>query len=419
MMHAEQLGSRHGRLDWWRTIAAMAVAVLILVAATPAQAQTYTILHNFTGYGDGGDPWAPLTMDAAGNFYGTTQLGGSAGYGVVFKLSHQGAGWILSTLYTFQGGEDGAYPLGGVTLGPDGSLYGTTNAGGVGCNPEGCGTVFKLRPSAAVCRAASCPWTETVLYRFTGGSDGAYPSLENLIFDQAGNLYGTTAQGGINRQGLVFELIPSNGHWTENVLYRFTGNGDGLIPAGGVTFDNAGNLYGTCAYSSGGGGTVYELSPSGAGWTEKTLHSFVQSQNDGFEPSGGVVIDAQGNLYGTTEYGGYYQQGTAYQLSPSNGNWNFTLLHSFEGNEGPGDTPTLDAAGNVYGTSQYSGGDGLVFELSPYNGGWNYSNLHVFDYSDGYLPYASVIFDRQGNLYGTTSEGGSDFAGVIFEITPN
>ncbi len=417
-MHSKQFGSRHGRLDRWMTIAAMAVAVL--VAATQVQAQTYTILHNFTGYGDGGDPWAPLTLDAAGNFYGTTQLGGSAGYGVVFKLTHQGAGWLMSTLYTFHGGEDGAYPLGGITIGPDGSLYGTTNAGGLPNCFGGCGTVFRLRPPATACRAVFCSWSETVLYRFTGGSDGESPYMERLTFDAAGNLYGTASGGGLGRQGVVFELVPHNGGWTENVLYAFSGNGDGTGPTSSVVFDSAGNLYGTCADSSGGGGIVYELSPSPSGWTENILHHFRQNPNDGFGAVGGVVLDAQGNLYGTTMEGGLYQAGTVYELTPANGSWTFTLLYSFPAsNGGPTDAPLLDAEGNLYATSSSSGGNGLVFELSPYNGGWNYNTLHIFDYSDGYLPYAGVIFDRQGNLYGTTSEGGSDFAGVIFEITPN
>ena len=208
--------------------------------------------------------------------------------------------------------------------------------------------------------------------------------------------YGTAAGGGIGRQGVVFELVPHNGGWTENVLYAFDGNGDGTGPASSVVFDSAGNLYGTCADSSGSGGIVYELSPSPSGWTENILHRFHGGANDGFGAVGGVAIDAQGNLYGTTLYGGYYQQGTAYELSLSNGNWNFILLHSFESNEGPADTPTLDAAGNVYGTSLYSGGNvGLVFELSPDNGGWAYNNLHVFSGSDGEIPYAGVIFDRQ------------------------
>src|SRR5271169_6626419 len=183
------------------------LCALTTVALQSAQAQTVTILHSFTGHGDGGAPYAGLTMDQAGNFYGTT-LAGGAGYGTVFKLTHSGSNWVLSTVYAFQGGNDGGYPTARVVFGPDHVLYGTTSGDG---DNGGQGTVFNLRPPSHPCRSINCPWTETVLYRFTGTDDGGYPGYGDLTFDAAGNIYGTTMDGGANCSpyyncGVVFEL---------------------------------------------------------------------------------------------------------------------------------------------------------------------------------------------------------------------
>ena len=175
------------------------VLLLVLLTPQPAQAQTFKVIYNFTGGQDGGAPGAGLTMDRAGNLYGTATGGGSSGNGTVFKLSHKGSGkgsgWVLAPLYSFQGGNDGATPIARVIFGPDGSLYGTTTYGGIqGCRfgYDTCGTVFKLQPPPVACKTALCPWTETVLYRFTGGSDGGHPQNGDLLFDQSGTLYGTT-----------------------------------------------------------------------------------------------------------------------------------------------------------------------------------------------------------------------------------
>ena len=343
-----------------------------------AQAQTYTVLHYFTGGGDGSEPIAGLTMAGAGNFYGATAYGGSADGGTVFKLRQAGSGWVLSTLYNFQGGYDGAEPDAPPTIGPDGSLYGTTYEGGSGCG-IGCGTVYKLTPPANSCKSASCPWTKTVLHFFqsSSGADGAFPGYGKLIFDQAGNLYGATSAGGTNGFGTVFELTPSNGSWTETILYSFSTYEDGFLPYSGVIFDSVGNLYGTTqnggAYSH---GNVYELSPTGSGWTKSTLWSFDGSVNQGAGATGGVVMDAQGNLYGRTISDGPQYGGTAYQLSPSNGQWNYTLLAGLPpADYGPLDAPTLDAAGNVYLTSKGAPGNGTVVEVTPSSGGWQLNIL--------------------------------------------
>ena len=389
------------------------VSVLMVITTQAAQAQTLTVLHSFSGGADGDSPSAGLTMDKGENLYGTTEYG-AAGSGTVFKLSHSGSGWVLSTLYTFQGGNDGGYPEARVVFGPDGGLYGTTSAGGF----DGFGTVFELRPPATACKSASCPWAETVLYRFQGGSDGVGPAYGDLTFDQMGNLYGTTLGGGLElcggSCGVVFELTRSNGGWAESVLYSFTGGNDGGTPYSGVILDSSSNLYGT-AYSGGAdsAGTVYELTPSGSGWTEKTLTDF--AGGGGF-PLGGLTFDPQGNLYGTGFAGG-----TAFELQPSNGSWGYNLLYTFNGFDGPFGSLTLDASGNLYGTNATGGAydQGFVFKLTPSNGGWNFTDLYDFTGgNDGAFPVSNVILDAKGNLYGTTYLGGTDGFGVVWEFTP-
>lgn len=227
--------------------AATLVASLILMAmvavAPGAQAQMFTALHSFTGGPDGGEPIAGVAMDTAGNLYGATYKGGTSGLGVVYKLAHKGSGWVLSELYSFRSGAGGSVPIGGVTVGSDGNLYGTTTSGG----QYGDGTVYELSPPPTVCKAILCPWTETVLYQFTGGTDGGAPD-DAVIFDSAGNLYGTASYGGTTSNGVVFKLTRSGSSWSESVLYSFAGTPDGWGPWSGVSFDSNGNLYGTTLF---------------------------------------------------------------------------------------------------------------------------------------------------------------------------
>lgn len=420
MTRPEKIQGKAIRLNAMAALVGMFVLSMAAVHAAPAQ--TYNVLHTFRGP-DGAVPFAGLTMDRTGNLYGTTTEGGSS-YGTVFKLTREGSASILTKLYGFKGGSDGSTPYARVIIGPDGTLYGTTTAGGGGTCTGGCGTVFNLRPSLAVCRSVSCPWSETVLYRFTGGSDGGVPLFGDLIFDHAGNLYGTTSAGG-NASGncapagcgVVFELTPAHGGWTETVLHNFSLDGrDGDYPASGVIFDNSGNLYGTTVFGGANYfGAVYELTPSGSSWVENTLYSF---GTEGDQPFGGLVIDRAGNLYGSTALGGPGGGGTIYELTPSGGNWTFTLLHSFTGGGGPEDSLTMDAAGNLYGTALIDGlnGVGSVFKLTPGSGGWTYVDLYDFDNGD--FPSGNVILDSSGNLYSTTEYGGSGGQGVVWEITP-
>ncbi len=301
---------RFGGIDLWMAIAASAIAILMIVAASEAQGQTFTILHNFSGP-DGGNPEAGLIMDQSGNLYGTAYSGGNfsgvcqgVGCGVVFELTRHASNWTLNPLYKFSG-PDGSNPSSRVISGPDGSLYGTTVYGGA----SNAGVVFRLQPPATACKAVLCPWRETVLYSFTGGNDGGYPTYGDLAFDQAGNIYGTTSYGGNTTGycsdyggcGVVFELSPSPEAWTENVLHAFQFS-DGAYPYAGVIFDSAGNIYDTA--EAGGtlaGGVVYELTPSGSGWTETVLHNFNEvNGEDGGQAYGGLIADSSGDFYGVT-----------------------------------------------------------------------------------------------------------------------
>ena len=398
-------------------LAVIVAATLLLWAIAPAaRAQTINVLHSFTGHGAGSLPVAGVTLDRAGNLYGTTSDIDLGGPGTVYKLSRAGSGWILSTLYSFNHPNDPTKIYAPVVFGPDGALYGTGYDGG----ENTLGAVYSLRPPANACKSVSCPWTLTILYSFNFGNDAIHPYLGNLIFDSASNIYGTTYSGGTFVRGTVFKLTHTGNSWSESLLYSFSGGNDGSFPENGVVLDSAGNLYGTTsAGGSNGYGTVFELSPSGGGWTETTPYSFTDGA-DGANPIGGVAIDAQGNLYGTASQGGT-GAGTAWELSPSGGGWTFTVVHTFSGDTNPGPlaTPTLDPAGNIYGTSETNGHQsGLVFELTPASGGWNYTS-YDFNGSNGASPQSGVTLDAGGNLYGTASSGGGSCdCGVVWEVTP-
>jgi uncharacterized repeat protein (TIGR03803 family) len=395
--------------------------MLIVVAPQPAQAQTFQVLHNFTAGEDGAHPSAGVTLDGAGNLYGTTPAG-AAGYGTVYELKHHGSGWTFNPLYSFASNPDGAAPVARVVFGPNGTLYGTTVIGG-----SGVGTVFNLRPKPTACTTALCPWTETQFLAFNG-NDGGHPYYGDLLFDQTGNIYGTTEGEGVYGAGNVYELTPSGSGWTESVLHNFSGGSDGKYPFNGLIFDNAGNLYSTTVQ---GGlnayGTVFKLTyRQGYGWTESTLYSF-QGESDGVNPYAGLIFDQSGNLYGATTSGGANSGGTVFELTPSSGSWTLNTLYSFAGVDcGPWSTLVMHG-GNLYGTTYCDGAyaAGTVFELIPSSGGgWTYTDLHDFTGgNDGGYPYSNVSFDSSGNLYGTTNQGGTGSAcnggcGVVWEITP-
>jgi uncharacterized repeat protein (TIGR03803 family) len=396
------------------------------VVSKSAQAQTFTLLHVFTGR-DGAYPFGALTLSGTATLYGTTQLGGGAGN--VFKLAHRGSGWVLTPLYVFTGGADGEGPESGLVMGPNGAFYSTTYGGGL--SPFGFGTVFKLTPSATVCKSVLCYWNESVLYAFMGTPDAGLPEYANLVFDQAGNIYGTTPQSGVDNAGTVFELTPSGGGWTERVIYNFTDGSDGGYPYGGVIRDAAGNLYGTALGGGRGGcygvytcGTVYELTPAGGTWTQSVLFAFSGSTTGG-QPQSTLVMDRSGNLYGTTTFYGPDGGGTVFELTPSNGVWVFSLIASFNCFIPVG--VTMDSTGNLYGVCAHGGAfsDGWVFKLTNSRGTWAVTDLHDFSGTDGAVPYAPVSLDASGNVYGTTAEGGAIGScynnlgcGVVWKIAP-
>jgi uncharacterized repeat protein (TIGR03803 family) len=305
-----------------------------------------------------------------------------------------------------------------------GNLYGMTYCGG---RYNG-GTVFKLSPSSGGA------WTETVLHSFDplNHKDGGYPyPVASLLFDSVGNLYGTTTSGGEFEEGTAFELTPgSNGSWTETTLHSFAGlsdGDDGAQPLSNLVFDASGNLYGTTTTGgSGNAGTVFELSPGKGGWTEKVLYSFSPSNRDAMRPIGGVVFDGTGNLYGTGSSGGR-GLGAVFELSPgSNGTWTETVLHKFKGGA-DGGSPfaglVIDTVGNLYGTTQGGGarGKGVVFALTPASGGgWITKVIYSFMGApgDGGVPLGTLILDAARNLYGTTLFGGTNKLGTVFKLMP-
>ncbi len=404
-----------------------ASACAALPPAPGAWAQSkFKTLHQFTGGKGGSVPAASLVFDQAGNLYGTTQYGGTQGLGVVFKMTPSTDGsWKEKVLHEFTGGDDGSNPSAGLIFGQTGNLYGTTASGGA----HGGGVVFQLAPNT------KGSWTESVLYSFCSlrnCGDGASP-LAGLIFDAAGNLYGTTADG--VWRGVVFQLTPNlDGSWTEKVLHHFTYGGDGHYPVAGMIFDQSGNLYGTTA--AGGldhRGSVFQFAPNPDGsWTEKLIYSFM-GRPDGVGPDAGLIFDPTGNLYSTTSWQGGTRGGggIVFELAPNlDGSWTESVLHRFTtGPDGGHPTAGLisDQAGNLYGTTTSGGyrsfcngrGCGVVFKLSPNSdGSWTESALHRFVGVQGAYPSAGLIFDAAGNLYGTTAGDGTTTFGSVFEITP-
>jgi uncharacterized repeat protein (TIGR03803 family) len=390
---------------------------IVVTLAIGSFAQTETILHSFTGGSDGGFPQAGLIFDSKGNLYGTTTGGGTSsnctGCGTVFQLVPDSNGaWTENVLYTFGSSAnltDGVNPFGSVVFDSKGNLYGTTTGGG----SSFAGTVFELSPGS------DGVWTEKVLYNFTGGSDGSGPNA-GLTIDKSGNLYGMTSSGGASGFGTVFELVPeANETWSEKVLHSFTGGNDGSSPYNnGLVFDDAGNLYGS---TPNGGlhdyGVVFKLTPGAEDvWTEQVLYAFTDTLT---APFGNLILGSDGNIYGTSFF--------PFELSQSaNGSWTAKTLHVFVGGSDGADPEAgviSDTKGNLYGTT-YTGGlhRGTVFELIPEsNGAWTEKILHRFspNGNDGTFPtFGALVMDSKRNLYGTTPSGGASKDGTVFEVTP-
>jgi uncharacterized repeat protein (TIGR03803 family) len=417
-----------------RVSASWLACTLAAIGMATAQAQmpVETVLHTFGSVPKGAYPYAGVIRGSAGNLYGTTYQGGTANAGVVYGVDTAGHETVL---YSFTGLTDGGNPYAGVAPDSAGNLYGTTSAGGSAQGSAGYGVVYKLDPSG----------TETVLYTFTGGADGGTP-YAGVIRDSAGNLYGTTGRGGtatcpLNYLGPagcgVVYKVDTTGH--ETVLYTFSGGADGGSPYGaGLTRDPAGNLYGTTEFGGTASvGVVFKLDTTGQ---ETVLYSFIglaDFATDGVYPGAGVILDSAGNLYGTTMDGGGVTNpgcggdecGVVFKLDPSGQE---TVLHAFTGGADGAEQyfgvfeggVIRDPAGNLYGTT-YLGGDlsgcyaegcGVVFKMSPSG---QETVLYTFTGgADGGNPYAGVIADPAGNLYGTTYNGGKNSAGVVFKLKP-
>jgi len=404
------------------------VGTAFRLTQTPDGGVKETVIHYFADT-DGQSPYGSMTVGPSGTLYATTQYGGDRNSGAVVELTKTPSGsWKESVIFSFEGGLGGYVPAGSLLLDPNGNLFGTTFYGGHNdyyCGGS-CGVVFELTPSPD-------GWKESVLYTFLGGSDGR--SGGGLVEDVEGNLYGTTGGGGSYNSGTVYQLSLGANGWTKTIIYSFRGgNGDGAGPFAGLTQDAAGNLYGTTAgggnsQCSGGCGTVFQLTKA-TGWTESLLHYFKPNGIDGTFPSGSLTFDSAGNLYGTTANGGSAGHGTVFQLVPNNGDWSEHVLYSFSGPDGnrPLAGVTLDSAGNVYGTTIVGGsgvcnfgdpGCGVFFELSPNGDGtWRESFLYSFTGGkDGGEPLGGLALDSLGHLYGTTEVGGVGI-GVVFEFTP-
>jgi uncharacterized repeat protein (TIGR03803 family) len=402
-------------LDRLSSIAACA----FLLCASVAAAQTSTVLHQFraTTQIDGSGSRAGLVAGPHGELYGDTYSGGSTNDGIIFELIPPSSGgpWRYNVLYSFLGKPDGSLPFGTLTRDHKGNLYGTTQIGGT----FGCGTVFELSP------ISGGAWTESVLYSFNCTGDANNP-LSGVIFDNLGNLYGTTQAGGTASFGTVFKLTPpssSGGSWTETVLHSFHGNQDGSYPYNGLTFAGKGTFFGFTSY--GGAfdrGTFYQIA---AGGKETVLYSFSDGA-DGGGPSGEPILDALGNIYGTAGSGGIQNNGLVFEFAPSalSGQpWTETVLYSFSGVDGGQPSGvTLGVSGILYGTS-WGGGtnnDGVVFQLMPptSGGSWTESALLNLDgKGDGDAIYsAPTLFE--GTLYCVAAGGGTAGAGTVLAVTP-
>jgi uncharacterized repeat protein (TIGR03803 family) len=411
----------------------LSIGLAAIAAAAPlvsSYAASESVLYSFTLPPNGVRPAAPVISDAEGNLYGTTFTGAKNGDGTVFELSPPANGktkWTERVLHHFGAQAKGAYPDGAsLTFDAAGNLYGVTTQG----SEHNAGVVFELvKPTGG-----GHQWTETVLHHFYGGKNGGTP-YGTLIFGSDGNLYGTTGFGGTSGAGTVFKLTPGNpgSKWTESVLYNFTNGTDGGYPYCTLVFDSAGNLYGTTL--NGGNtanGVVFELSPptSGNAWTEQVLHSF-DSATDGMSPRTGVIFDASGNLFGTTGTGGTTGHGTVFEVSPppgGSGSWTESVVYNFAFNTDGGfpglSTLLRDSNGNLYGTTQVGGTprNGVVFELSPPTQGntnWTDTTLYSFTGTpDGGSPESGLIAGPNGSLIGTTEQGGINNQGTVYQVTP-
>jgi uncharacterized repeat protein (TIGR03803 family) len=381
-------------------IVGLAIAVLLALAGPSAQAQTFQVLYTFTGGMDGASPEG-LTMDRDGRLYGSTAGGGhgncNGGCGTVFRLAQAGSTWQLTTLYAFAGGGDGP-AVGGPVIGLNGSLFLAADGGG----GENEGAVINLTPPATACKTALCYWTKTEIFQFNI-YNGLNP-VPGIVVDRAGNLFGTTELGGAYCYpagcGVVYELTPTDGNWADTTLHSFGSGypyGDGWYPLSGVVLDGNGNAYGTTPWGGTNDcGIVY------SDFGNRIIHEF-QCRFGGSGPSG-LIIDQEGNLYGTV---GTTGGSAVFEMSPSNGGWTYTIQYVQPGGDGMFGL-TMDTAGNLYGVTGFSNlVPGSIFKLTRSGAGWTYTDIYDFTGGSDGLGPNGLILDANGNLYGTASDGGN------------
>jgi hypothetical protein len=403
--------------------------------ACPAPQTGFHDLHDFSpNVGPSG-----LAIDTAGKVYGTFANGGSHGAGLLYDFAQRAGHWFYSTLYNFLGGSNGSSPD-GVIVGPEGALYGNADGGIQNCGTGGtsyCGLIYEAEPSATACATALCSWDVTPIYEFAADTDG----FGVTAFDSAGNLYGIG--GGAYGAGAVFELTPSQGSWTEKILYSFAGGSGGSAP-NSLLVGHDGNLYGTAGGGIYGYGVVFQLVPSGGGWTENVLYSFT-GLSDGYGPSG-LIQDSQGTLLGFStcytpeqNYCGipldFVQRGLIFAMSPSGSGWSFNIIYDAYNDEAPdcefmSNLPsnlihglTLDAAGNLYAAE----GGSLYFclpqECQQLSCGQivNVSGGEILVTGDLDI-FGNITSDANGNLYGTTSTCGFESplrtSGMVWQYSP-
>ena len=389
---------------------------LLCFCAVVLQASTTEIIYSFAGDEDGEYTDTDVAIDAAGNLFGSSVLGGDFGGGTVWQLSPVGGSWVHTVLYSFTGGADGGEPYKGVTLDAAGNVYGTAVTGGSGSCEGGCGVTYKLTKSGTT-------WTYNVIHAFTGGADGSGPGARVTV-NTNGDVYGMTPTGGANGLGTIYALHPKpNGSWATKVIHTFTGGADGSTGSAGKMILRGGHLYGAATTGGvNGAGTIFEMTPTQTGeWDFKTIYSF-KGEPDGVFPYGGLLFDGGGNIYGTTYYGGANDVGAVYRLSPDGvGEWNERLLYSFgTGSDGNSSISNLvfDSSGNLYGTTSEGGsGSGTIFKLA--RGTLLESIPHSFQGPpDGAFPYAGMVAGGNGTFFGATTHGGTDGEGAVYKFTP-
>ncbi|HEY7099848.1 MAG TPA: choice-of-anchor tandem repeat GloVer-containing protein [Terriglobales bacterium] len=412
-----------GRMGSFKGNALRIFAVIALLVCAAWAAPTTQVIYSFAGDEDGEYTDTDLILDSAGNIYGTSVLGGEFGTGSVFQLSPSGNTWVHTVLYSFTGQADGGQPYKGVTMDAAGNLYGSAVIGGKfgACPEDGCGVVYKLTNNGG-------SWTQTVIHAFNG-NDGYGPG-QGLTFDTAGNLYGMTATGGQYGLGVIYQLRPQqDGTWKLRVIHHFTGGNDGSSgSAGRLLLDASGSLFGVATTGGANGkGTAFRLTPTqNDRWNFTTLYAF-QGQPDAGFPYGALVGDPAGNLYGTTYWDGANNLGSVYQLSPGpGGKWRERVLYSFKGGRDGNSSISnlvIDKRGRLYGTTSEGGAGcscGVIFRVAKdANGVWKETIAYRFQGApDAGFAYNGMVADSSGNMFGATVHGGDDDEGSIYKFVP-